>query len=341
MKRGQRGSILILALWVFLFLTILAALSGLMARQEILLLEKVETRNKLYDVGYSGIMVTIDYLTSYKMEGSDQQGYTLNASAADDTSFFKGRRVGEGIFTISYDYVNNTTGLKETRYGVVDEDRKLNINYAPRDAIERLFVGAGKVRDDQPARLADAIIDWRDADDVLGNSGQALSERGDYLGAGYKYAPKNSNFKTPEELLLVKGMTPDIFLRIRDYVTVFGSGKVNINTAPAQVLRSLGMEAGLVNKIVFFRCGPDMTEGTKDDNIFLSPADIASDVLSYCDLTKEESDLLERLSSENMLGVNATSFLALCTSQLDNRNAHGRIICVFNKSGRIDYWGYN
>ena len=39
-----------------------------------------------------------------------------------------------------------------------------------------------------------------------------------------------------DELLLVNGMTKDIFERIKDYVTVWGSGMVNINTAGREVL---------------------------------------------------------------------------------------------------------
>ena len=42
-----------------------------------------------------------------------------------------------------------------------------------------------------------------------------------------------------DELLPVKGMTPDALARLRDLLTTFGDGKVNINAAPKLVLESL------------------------------------------------------------------------------------------------------
>lgn len=42
-----------------------------------------------------------------------------------------------------------------------------------------------------------------------------------------------------EELLLVKGVTPQIYEYICDYITVYGKGEININCAPKRVIESL------------------------------------------------------------------------------------------------------
>ena len=94
--------------------------------------------------------------------------------------------------------------------------------------IERLFrIGLGM--DDMRAGVAASIKDWRDKDSELsipvGSAEDFL-----YRGLKYPYEAKDEDLESLDELL-VNGMTKDIFERIKDYVTVWGSGMVNINTA--------------------------------------------------------------------------------------------------------------
>jgi len=336
----QKASVLILALWALLFLSILAILSGSMARQEILVVKKIELRNNLYDLASSGIMVAVDCNASNKGNSSSDNVYALNESAADRENFFKDVKLGGGYFSLEYEYVNNITGLKEKRYGVIDEERKININYASEDVLERLFASLCRAEGQDAKLFARAVIDWRDEDDNLNNDVKHLSERLDYSSKGYGYAPKNSNFKILEELLLVKGVSIKEFLKMKGYITVFGSGKVNINTASRQALKALGMGEELADKIVYFRCGPDMIEGTWDDNVFLSLQTAVKDLSAYYDLTEEEKAVMEGFVSGNLVGIDSRTFLALCTSRLGDDGARARVSCVFDKSGRIHYWGY-
>ncbi len=92
--------------------------------------------------------------------------------------------------------------------------------------------------------LVPAIIDWTDRDDKVirlpfikyENSG---AESDYYANLETPYKCKNAQFEVTEELLLVKGITQDVFERIRDYVTVYGDGKININCASKRVIESL------------------------------------------------------------------------------------------------------
>lgn len=59
-------------------------------------------------------------------------------------------------------------------------------------------------------------------------------------------------FKAINEVLLIEGMTKEKFLLFKDLVTVYGSGKININTASSGVLLALGLDADTVE--VIFRC---------------------------------------------------------------------------------------
>ncbi|MFH0828160.1 MAG: helix-hairpin-helix domain-containing protein, partial [Candidatus Omnitrophota bacterium] len=103
-------------------------------------------------------------------------------------------------------------------------------------------------------------------------------------------------FKSKEELLLIEGMAKDKFRQFKDFITVHGEGKININTAPAEVLAALGLEKELIEIISRYRAesfGPDGKSGTDDDGAFLSPANVLADLREFDDLSlKEEQQLL-------------------------------------------------
>ena len=60
-------------------------------------------------------------------------------------------------------------------------------------------------------------------------------------------------FKSINEVLLVKGMSPENFELFKDMVTVYGNGKVNLNTANKPVLLALGMDEELADAILRLR----------------------------------------------------------------------------------------
>lgn len=114
--------------------------------------------------------------------------------------------------------------------------------------------------DDEALTLLDAIYDWIDEnDEEISDKG---AESGYYQGLSPPYATRNGPIQYPEELLLIRGMTPAIFYGnedysgIADFVTVVGrEGKVNINSAPAEVLLALadGIDEEMVQKAIEFR----------------------------------------------------------------------------------------
>src|SRR2546427_10324986 len=63
-------------------------------------------------------------------------------------------------------------------------------------------------------------------------------------------------------------MTHEVFQALEPFVTVYSDGKVNLNTAPREVMAALGMSEGLVSKVLRFRWGPDGIHGTRDDQSF-------------------------------------------------------------------------
>jgi type II secretory pathway component PulK len=87
------------------------------------------------------------------------------------------------------------------------------------------------------------LKDWVDTDTVrsggLGGYEDNLYNRGtDLRGDEDGYLTKNAPFESLDELHLVAGWEGALFDRYADKLTVFGDGKVNVNTAGDEVLKS-------------------------------------------------------------------------------------------------------
>lgn len=126
--------------------------------------------------------------------------------------------------------------------------------------------------DSAPASYAivPSIMDWIDEDDEVTrldfvereNEG---AESDYYRGLDPPYSAKNAPLDVLEELLLVKGVTPEVFYGrrrdpesgdpatqgLRDFVTIYGDGRVDVNFAPPEVLLALSdlMEPGVAYAI--------------------------------------------------------------------------------------------
>ena len=92
--------------------------------------------------------------------------------------------------------------------------------------------------------LVPSIIDWIDSDDEVTflpfikheNSG---AESDYYSNLTPPYSCRNNSFEMTEELLLVKGVTQQVFDCLQDFITVRGDGKININWASKHIIQSL------------------------------------------------------------------------------------------------------
>ena len=109
----------------------------------------------------------------------------------------------------------------------LDESGKIDLNTAPDGLIKGLLQTAGELDADTAGRLADAIGDWKDVDDLRRPNG---AEAPDYQAAGLNYKPANAPFEAVAELQRVLGMTPALYGRIADSLTVH-SRMVGINPA--------------------------------------------------------------------------------------------------------------
>lgn len=111
----------------------------------------------------------------------------------------------------------------------------LNPNLASEEQLRRFFLALRlDLRDAD--RLAQAILDWRDADQARRGRG---AEREEYLREGLPALPSNRPFVRLAELRLVRGMTDQIYRRALPMLSLSGTGRINANQAHAAVLLSL------------------------------------------------------------------------------------------------------
>lgn len=95
----------------------------------------------------------------------------------------------------------------------------------------------------QADEIIDALVDWLDTDEVESDFG---AEDSYYQSLDPSYQAANGPITSIEELLLVKGIDRELLLGsderpgLADFITVHGNdGKININTAPSQLLQAL------------------------------------------------------------------------------------------------------
>jgi general secretion pathway protein K len=97
----------------------------------------------------------------------------------------------------------------------------------------------------QAEDIAASLKDWMDADDETTPGG---AEASFYTALDPPYSTKNAPMDCIEEMLMVKGITKELFNGTKErpplaqLLTVDSDGRININTAPKLVLRSLSDE---------------------------------------------------------------------------------------------------
>ena len=118
---------------------------------------------------------------------------------------------------------------------ITDESGLIDLNAAEPQTLANLFVGAG-VELPQATALAEAILDWRDGDDLKLLNG---AEDADYRAEGYPYGAKDAPFDLVAELEQVMGMTPELYQRVAPALTVYsGQAVPNLAYAPIEVIRA-------------------------------------------------------------------------------------------------------
>lgn len=323
--RGQRGSILVLTMWVLAVIALFSLAAGTQARQRLRYVQQFEIRSKLRITADAGIKRA----QAAVYASARLPAHSLGDSWAHDEAAFKNVQHKETFYTVKS--ASQVDGRES--YGAVDEARKIDLNKTKSEKIiAGIFEFGAGVTQTQASEIAASILDWRDEDDVL-NAGGAEAKY--YRTLSPYYEPKNGEIDTLEELLLVKGVTPEILLRVFPYVTVDGESAVNLNTAPGPVLRACGLTPAMAEKVILFRNGRDKVPGTADDRVFRSAATLAEDLKQAVSLNTNEEKSLKDFGESGMFDVKATAFSARSIATLQGRKESLSVLCYFSIEGVV------
>lgn len=328
MRQSNKGAILITTLWILTLLALLAMGVGIRAAVDIKIMSFFINGRKAHYIAEAGLRKTIFLIEKDASKTADSLNeiWSSGYDSVKEQFALKDIKVGEGMFTVGYEIEKDETLAPVYLYGAIDEGGKININEAGGDILANL---PGFSTD-----IAAAVADWRD-EDGLPNPAGAESDYYEGLDAPYKC--KDGRFGVPEELMLVRGVTREIYDGINGLVTVYGGDKaVNINTAPLGALAVLiGAEfEGLPARIVDYRRGADGIIGTQDDNIFTDINTIGAKLMSALAINQAESNRIEELKNAGYFKVMSDCFRIRSRGEVKNGRIKKTIEAVVRRTDK-------
>jgi len=237
---SREGIALLMVLWVLMVLMVIVLSFSFMARTETLSTRsfKEGIEKKFFaEAGVERGIVEIYYrVQNLALESGDMW-------KTDGTSYLD--QIGGGSYTVR----------------ITDESGKIDLNMLNDTSgiiLKNLLINSG-VKDEDVNTIVDSTLDWKDKNVGM----HRLSGAGDdyYMSLPNPYKVKHADFDTVEELLLIKGMTPEILFGngeirgIIDFLTVFSKmPAVNINAAPKEVLIAVpGITPEIADVIIDYR----------------------------------------------------------------------------------------
>ncbi len=278
--RNKNGFAVIVALVAVVVLSILAGALALFMKVENQLAQNGNDDEKLLWLGRAGVERAC-WILAQEPGGptSLQQIWAGGPGIEAETN-----TPLAGISLDNFPVGDGTVSLK-----LIEQESKINVNGADSQLLQQVLTtmgaDAGVI-----SVVADSIQDWIDGDDATRPAG---AESDYYQGLVPPYYAKNAPIDDIEELQLIKGVTPQMFkggsgtnadsvfqhhqlglghapgqepdyvFGLRDVLTPYSSGKINVNTADANVLMCIpGVDANAAQNIITFRTTPNTADNS-------------------------------------------------------------------------------
>ena len=186
-NRAHRGSVVVVVVWAVAIAAVLVAATQIVTFRQAVVGRETLARVQARWAARAGVEQMIAIM-EFHLENADPDDPMAPVRDMEEHAL-------GGTATGTWDIRHFLDGMEWA--GPLDEGAKLNINTATRTQLTNL--------PNMTPDVVDAIIDWRDADD---NVGQLGAERDYYTGRSMGYAPRNGNFHSVAELELVAGAWP-------------------------------------------------------------------------------------------------------------------------------------
>jgi general secretion pathway protein K len=306
------------------------------------------------------VLVLLSILSLIALEFSQRSGINMRM-AINDAHAKKALYYAYGGYQVALSLLANDTndydGSGDFWYGLLpavpfgdgsislvveDEQARFNLtalvtSYGQKD--ERRSVMLSRIFDvlSIDSSVVDSLVDWQDTDDIELAGGAEVSY--------YNYltppmVPRNAQMRTTGEALLVRGMDRELFFlppaartplgneeyqSLERYVTVYGDGKINVNTAPEPVLLCLSadMDTYITQEIIERR----------NEGAFLEIEDLKN-VESVSDTLYDEISSLITVSSD-VFRIKASGSAGGFTRNITavvRRRSGGFTIVYYNRS---------
>jgi type II secretory pathway component PulK len=294
LSQNSRGVALIVVMIAIAVFTALAGALALSMKVETKLAMNADNEQQLLWLGRSGVEYA-RWILAQEASLAGQPYDSLNQIwAGGPGANGETNSVLAGISLDNFPVGNGTVSLQ-----IIDLERKANINTANAAVLQQALTVMG-VNADDISVVSDSIQDWRSP---AAGPRVAGAESDYYQSLTPPYYAKNAPIDDLSELLLVKGVTPEMYwgsgssnspappqrpqlglgtapdqppaypFGLVDVFTAVSSGKININTADANALQLIpGVDASIAAAIIQQRSGPDGVDGTEDDTPFQNAA---------------------------------------------------------------------
>ncbi len=251
----SRGVALIMVLWVIAILSLVVTEFSFSMRTEVNITRNFQEELQLYAMAEGGIHRAIAELV-YKHDSRIQQW--RRTPKIEEIPPEQKEWVTDGRdYPLSFQQ-------GECTIRIMGEAGKININTVSEGTLRRVVKNFGFDEETQGI-VVDSILDWRDPDDFYRLNG---AENAHYQSLPEPYDCKNGNLDSVEELLLIRGVTPEIFfgkrgekveegevaepIGFKDVFSIYSSGEqIDINSAALPVLKVvLGIPYGVAQQII-------------------------------------------------------------------------------------------
>jgi general secretion pathway protein K len=204
----QNGMALVVVLWLIVLLSIMAA---------------GHARGTHVDTQLASRQVSVAQARGYAEAGINHAVLMLLSEKGRDVP------VDGRIFGVAIDDTMVTLAVRKAT-GLVD------LNAASADLLDAALTAAG-LADSRRRSVVDAILDWRDKDDLRHLDGV---EDQDYVAAGLPWTSRDGAIAAVDELRYVPGIGQDEFERIAPLVTVHsGRSGVDLELAPPILVKAM------------------------------------------------------------------------------------------------------
>lgn len=267
--RRKEGAALLVSLWVLIILSLIVGSFAFEVQLEGMLVSHKRKKFHAERLARSGI----EYARAILDQRDKAKELEIEDMPEDKDGFMQAALYAQrGLSTSS------TIQLGDGSFEVTLESAEAgrNVNLLTREQWIDIFEFANVPSTEWDAMI-DCLADWIDESDEHGLNG-AESDDPFYQERGYPV--KNGPLDSVEELLLIKNWGPDILYGkeadeesdaiygIAEILTVWGDGKVNLNTASADLLLSYAeYEDWELESVMEARKGLDGEDGTLDDGI--------------------------------------------------------------------------